>query len=350
MTYSLNTSNKKGGQLYKRLIIAGFVVALLVAALLVAGARYLSAGLKPVSNDDSTMSVQITSGMSTGAIGRTLQEKGLIRSEKAFSWYVRTRNAARYLQAGTYELSPSQSTPEIVAQLTHGKVATELVTIAPGLRLDQIRTAFIRQGYTASEVDAALEPTQYESKPVLADKPKGANLEGYLYPDSFQRTADTKLKSIIEQSLGQMEARLMPSIRSGFAKQGLNVYQGITLASIVEQEVIHQTDRAQAAQVFLSRMRADISLGSDVTAFYGSELAGAGKDVTYDTPYNTRIHKGLPPTPISNVTASSLEAVARPANTDWLFFVAGDDGTTYFSKTVEEHERLTAEHCKKLCQ
>jgi UPF0755 protein len=350
MTYSLNTSNKKGGVLFKRLLIVGFAVALLVAGVLVAGARYLSSQLKAVSTDDRMTSVQITSGMSTVDIGKSLEEKGLIRSETAFGWYVRTRNAARYLQAGTYDLSPSQSTPDIVAQLTHGKVATKLVTIAPGLRLDQIRTALIRQGYTAADVDAALEPTQYESKPVLADKPKGQNLEGYLYPDSFQRTADTKLKTIVEQSLSQMEGRLTPSIRSGFAKQGLTVYQGITLASIVEQEVVHQQDRAQAAQVFLKRLRSDISLGSDVTAFYGSELAGAGKDVNFDTPYNTRLHKGLPPTPISNITTSSLEAVARPANTDWLFFVAGDDGTTYFSKTVEEHERLTAEHCKKLCQ
>ena len=93
-----------------------------------------------------------------------------------------------------------------------------------------------------------------------------------------------------------------------------------------------------------------MQLGSDVTAFYRSELAGKGQDVTYDTPYNTRIHTGMPPTPISNVSKSSLEAVAHPASTDWVFFVAGDDGVTHFSKTVEEHEALTKKYCIKLCQ
>jgi UPF0755 protein len=91
-------------------------------------------------------------------------------------------------------------------------------------------------------------------------------------------------------------------------------------------------------------------LGSDVTAHYGSVLAGRGKDVTYDTPFNTRLHTGLPPTPISNVSASSLTAVAKPAQTDWLFFVTGDNGTTYFSKTVQEHEALAAKYCHELCK
>jgi UPF0755 protein len=118
----------------------------------------------------------------------------------------------------------------------------------------------------------------------------------------------------------------------------------------VEQEVTSQSDRSQAAQVFLKRLKVGMPLGSDVTAFYGSRLAGAGKDVTYDTPFNTRIHTGLPPTPISNVSDSSLGAVAHPANTDWLFFVTGDDGTTYFTKTVQEHEAKAAQYCHKLCE
>ncbi len=93
-----------------------------------------------------------------------------------------------------------------------------------------------------------------------------------------------------------------------------------------------------------------MNLGSDVTAFYGAIIAGQPPTVAYDSPYNTRIHSGFPAGPISNVSESSLEAVAYPATTDWLFFVAGDDGITYFSKTNEEHEALTAQHCKKLCE
>jgi len=90
-------------------------------------------------------------------------------------------------------------------------------------------------------------------------------------------------------------------------------------------------------------------LGSDVTAYYGSVAAGQKPSLTYDSPYNTLQHKGLPPGPISNVSQSSLNAVANPSNTDWLYFVAGDDGNTYFSHTIEEHEALTKQYCHKLC-
>ncbi len=350
MKYNIYQTKQTHIRAWKWLFVTVVAALLIGIIVVIVGARYLSVELQAVSDNTQTQNATISAGMSTSDIGKTLHKEGLIRSEWAFSWYVRTRHAAQYLQAGTYAISPSQTTQQIVSQLTHGKVATDLVTIAPGLRIDQIRTSLIKQGYTAEVVDAALAPAQYENMSVLADKPKGSNLEGYLYPDSFQRTSNTKLKTIIEESLLEMDKHLTADIRTGFKSHNLTVYQGITLASIVEQEVTKQSDRTQAAQVFLKRISLDMPLGSDVTAFYGSELAGAGKDVTYDSPYNTRLHAGLPPTPISNVSERSLDAVAHPANTDWLFFVAGDDGTTYFSNTQAEHDALTAKYCHKLCQ
>ncbi len=350
MTYNLRQQSRTLPKWFKWVGVSLLVLVIVGAIVGFVGSRYLDSRLKPVSRNTATKSITITSGMSTSEIGNLLVDEELIQSKWAFRWYVRIHNAAQYLQAGTYAISPSQSTQEIVGQLTHGKVATELVTIPPGLRLDQVKAALIKQGYTPEEVDGALEPTQYESMAALADKPTGNNLEGYLYPDSFQRTADTELTTIIQQSLLQMDRRLTTDIRKGFAAQGLSVYQGIILASIVEQEVPSQTDRQQAAQVFIKRLQENIPLGSDAANFYGSELAGLGKDITYDSPYNTRLHSGLPPTPIGNVSASSLEAVAHPANTDWLFFVSGDDGTTHFSRTQAEHEALTKQYCTKLCQ
>ncbi len=330
----------------------GLAVLALVAVGAIVGAvlwHNYQSGLQPVGGS-GTVSVTIASGDSVSVIATELKEAGLIRSTKAFECYARLHKASQYLQAGTYNFSPSESVPQIIAKLTHGKVATRLVTILPGQRLDQIRQSLIDQGFSSADVDAALEPTQYASSAIFAGKPSGANLEGYLYPDSFQKTAGTSAKTIIQQSLAEFAEHLTPDITNGFTQQGLTTYQGVIIASIVEKEVTKPADRAQAAQVFLKRFRSGIALGSDVTAYYGSTLAGQGKDVTYDTPYNTRLHTGLPPTPISNVDTSALTAVAHPASTDWLFFVSGDDGTTYFSKTVEEHEALTAKYCHKLCQ
>lgn len=349
MSYKMHSSQHSGRRPLGRIIASGIAVVMLLAGL----AAFLlwrnyQAGLRPVGGSDTT-AITIEQGESVSSIAAKLKAAGLIRNTRSFEYYARLHKASQYLQAGSYEISPSQGVADIITQLTHGKVATTLVTILPGQRLDQIRQSLINQGFTEADVDAALQPAQYENSPVFVGKPASNNLEGYLYPDSFQRTTKTSAKDIVEQSLLQMQNNLTPTVRAGFDKQGISVYQGIVLASIVEKEVVRQDDRAQAAQVFLKRLRSGISLGSDVTAHYGSVLAGKGKDVTYDTPYNTRIRTGLPPTPISNVSQSSLMAVAEPAATDWLFFVAGDDGVTHFSKTVEEHEALAAKYCHVLC-
>jgi UPF0755 protein len=262
----------------------------------------------------------------------------------------RDNSLSTRLQAGTYKFSPSESASLIASQIADGKVAIDLVTILPGVRLSQIRDTFIKDKFATAAVDAALQPAQYSGSAALSDKPASASLEGFLYPDSYEKDANTDPKVIVQQSLDEMAAKLTPDLRDAYAKEGLSVFQAVTLASIVEQEVSKTTDRTQAAQVFLSRLALGMPLGSDVTANYGAIIAGQAPSLTYDSPYNTLIHTGLPPGPISNVSDSSLTAVAHPADTDWLYFVAGDDGNTYFSKTLEEHEALTKEYCHKLCE
>jgi peptidoglycan lytic transglycosylase G len=318
-----------------------------IAAIMVRQEYYRN--LQPVSSSNQITLVTIADGTSTPDIAALLVRDGLIRSSAAFQWYVGSHGTHNDLQAGTYALSPSMSTPQIVDALVNGKVATNLVTILPGQRLSQVREALMKAGFTAAAVNNALNPANYTGYTALADKPSSASLEGFLYPDTFQKNANTSPQLIIEESLTEMGQHLTPDIRSAFANEGLTVYQGVTLASIVEQEVAKHTDRAQAAQVFLSRLKLNMPLGSDVTAFYGSLIAGVAPSTTYDTPYNTLLHKGLPPGPISNVSDSSLEAVAHPANTGWLYFVTGDNGITYFSTNAQQHQQQTQEYCHKLC-
>jgi UPF0755 protein len=341
---------KQSGRVPRRLIVLLGVAAVLMLAGMIVVRHVYFQNLRPVSSDTTTRYITIAAGSSVDEIATQLQQAGLIRSSKVFDAYVRSRNYREKLQAGTYSLKKSESVQQIVDKLVHGKVASDLVTILPGKRLDEIRQAFIKAGFPTAAVDAALNADEYRTTyPALADNPTGASLEGFLYPDSFQKTATTDPKVIVGASLDEMQEHLTTDIRRGFAAQGLTVYQGVILASIVEQEVPKQTDRNQAAQVFLTRLRSDMMLGSDVTARYGAIHAGVTPSLDYDSPYNTLLHKGFPPGPISNVSDGALKAVAHPANTDWLYFVAGDDGTTYFSKTLEEHEALTQKYCHKLC-
>lgn len=305
--------------------------------------------LKPVSSSQKTQLVTVEQGASLDVIASNLEKDGLIRSAWAFKLYVSSKQVRGDLQAGTYAFAPSQTVAQIVSQLTHGKIATNEITILPGQRIDQIKTSLINDGFNEKDVEIALDPAQYAGNSALVDKPSGASLEGYLFPDTFQKDANTTPKEIVTQSLAAMQKQLTPDLRSTFAKQGLSTYQAIILASMVEQEANNASDRQQVAQVFLSRLNQNMTLGSDVTAFYGATLAGQPKSTKYDSAYNTLLYKGLPPTPISNVSIQSLQAVAHPANTDWLYFVAGDDGTVHFSKTLEEHESLIQQYCQKLC-
>lgn len=331
------------------LTIVSITALVLFGVLGFAAVQYRNNNLKPVSSNQTTITITIPTGSSLSDVTTLLKKNGLIRNEWVFKQYVRSKGLQDSILAGTYALKPSQSVSEIVGILTEGRVENMLVTIKPGQRIDQIKQTFINAGFSVKETEAAFEPAQYEGHPALVDKPRNASLEGYLYPESFQKDGTTKATQIITSSLDEMQKRLTPELRAQFAKKGLSVYQGITLASIIEKEVSVISDKALVSQVFYKRLSMDMGLESDPTAFYGAIIAGQEPSLRYDSPYNTYLVKGLPPGPISNVTQESLSAAANPANTDWLFFVAGDDGKTYFSKTLPEHEANIDKYCKKLC-
>lgn len=340
---------------WRRWAVLPVILLLLIAGGAILAKHTYNQYLQPVSSDSTSRQVTIQSGSTTKQIGAKLQSEHLIRSAWAFELYVHGKGLGSKLQAGTYALAPNQGTIGIVKTLTKGAVQTNLVTIFPGRRIDQVRADLINAGFSPGSVDKALQPDQYSDLPVLAYKPAGVNtLEGLLYPDSFQKDAATNPSVIIRQSLQEMGGYLGPDLQTAFANEGLQPYQAIILASIIEKEVANPGDRTQAAQVFLKRLSLNMPLGSDVTAIYGAINAGQTQlsqaaMLAYDTPYNTLLHQGYPPTPIGSVSNSSLQAVAHPANTDWLYFVSGDNGNTYFSHTAAEHDQQAQTYCHKLC-
>jgi UPF0755 protein len=291
----------------------------------------------------------VESGATAKEIASSLHNSGLIKSVNAFEWYVRSNGFRDKLQAGTYVLSPSLTVQQIVNKMVEGNVAKNLFTILPGKRLDQVKKSFISAGYSQSEVDNAFNPANYKKHPALVSLPAGASLEGYLYPDSFEKTSTTSAKTIVEASLDEMAKKLTPDIQAKLAAHGLSVSQGIILTSIILQESGNPNDQPVIAQVFLKRLKSDMLLQSDPTAVYASVLAGVEPDLSIDSLYNTYVTKGLPPGPIGNVTESALSALANPASTDYLYFVAGDDGTTHFAKTLAEHQQNVDKYCTKLC-
>jgi len=300
------------------------------------------------ASDTSRTRVDIVSGSSPATIAQLLESKKLIRSTLAFDIYTRLSGTRTKLQAGTYSLSPSESTEAIVDHLVKGKVDQFNITFLPGATLAEDRAQLLNAGYAASDVDAALQKTY--ASPLFADKPATADLEGYVYGDTYNFDSSATPEQILTRVFDEYYQVVQKNnLITDFQAQGLNLYQGITLASIIQREVSNPSDQKQVAQVFLKRLSSGMPLGSDVTYQYAAKKLGVTPSPDLDSPYNTRKYAGLPPGPIATPGLSALQAVAHPASGDYLYFLSGDDGITYFATTEQQHEQNIQDHCKIKC-
>ena len=340
---------KKSRRLRKAMLIGLTTVVIIVVAAMAIAYAWYQQQLAPVSTDTSKhIRLTIAAGTSPSAIGDQLKSLGVIRDKLAFTIYTKLSRTENILKAGVYNLQPSLSTPAIVDHLVSGKQDTFRVTFLPGDTLANNRKKLIELGYSEAEVDAALDKTY--DRPLFATKPVGADLEGYLYGETLEFDSSASVETILGKFFDQFESVITENnLVEGFKKQGLTLYEGITLASIVQREVPANEDQRQIAQVFFNRMHAGMTLGSDVTYQYAARKMGVDPTPTLNSPYNTRIHVGLPPGPIATPGKSSLLAVANPASNDYLFFLSGDDDKTYFAKTDAQHQQNIVNHCQKKC-
>lgn len=298
---------------------------------------------------DEMVKINIKPGTGPEAIAKQLKQSQLIRSEAAFGWYVRVEGKSSLLQAGFYRLSKGEDVPSIVKHLTSGNTDTFDVTFLPGATLADHRKVLIDAGYSAADVDAALAKT-YDS-PLFVDKPAGTDLEGYIYGETYSFAANATPEEILTYVFDHFESVVeKENLVELYKQKGFSLYQGITLASIIQREVATPADAAQVSQVFQLRLSRGMELGSDVTYQYIADKTGQQRSVDLDSPYNTRKYPGLPPGPISSPGLASLKAVAQPAAGDYLYFLSGDDDKTYFARTNEEHEQNIRDHCQKKCQ
>lgn len=227
-------------------------------------------------------------------------------------------------------------------------------TILPGETIFDIQKKLAAQGYSQEEITAAFSK-EYDFW-FLAERPAGATLEGYLYGETHEFYSTATVEEILTQFLSGMGGVIVDNnLVERYAAQGLTLYEGITLASVVQKEAAPR-DQAAVARVFLNRMAAGMGLGSDVTVSYALDTIDPDR-VTYsdnqaalsvDSCYNTRIYAGLPCGPISNPSRSALLAVAEPDDNNYLYFLTGDDGMMYYGSTWEEHES-NREKCTDLC-
>lgn len=332
----------------KTVLFSGLGLIVLVILLVVGGFVWYQTQLRPVSsNKTELIKVTIESGTTPSAIATQLKDSGIIRNQQAFLLYTRITHTQNKLQAGVYRLSPSETTPQIVKHLVDGTVDTFSVRFLPGATLAENREVFLKAGYSAKEVDTALSGTY--TSPLFDTKPAGSDLEGYIYGETYNFSSNATVEDILNRTFAQYEQVIQHNdLVSKFQSHGLTLYQGITLASIVQREAVKGSE-AQIAQVFYSRLAANMPLGSDVTYQYIADKTGVPRDPNLNSPYNTRVVTGLPPGPIAVPGLSSLQAVASPASGDYLYFLSGDDNLTYYAHTLSEHEANIKAHCQVKC-
>ncbi len=372
-TTSQKVSKKK--RRLRRWMIILIAIMMFLAAVFAALFKWYEMQLKPVSSDNNKVSVTVEDGSSVSVVANTLASKNLIRNRLAFEVYVRLNNK-NSIKAGTCMIAPSESVADIVNRMNNGCHDFKTITFYPGGTLESskykasqssdgvdktsVRYILRQAGYSDDEISSAFK-AKYDS-PLFADRPSGSSLEGYVFGETYQFTGDATAKDVLQTVFDHMYKVVQKNdLVNKFKAQGLTLYQGLTMASIVERELgcedkptVERKNRCYQyqrgiAQVFIARYKKNMQLGSDVTFIYAADKAGVKPKVDIDSPYNTRKHTGLPPTPIATPGELSLKAAADPAPGDNLFFIAGDDGLIYFAKTDEEHKNNIDKYCQKLC-
>ena len=322
-----------------RVLLASLVF---VGCVVAGGAWWLHRALAPVEPDsaeETLVPFEIEPGDSLVRVASALEAGRLVRNARAARWYARFEDLATRLKVGEYRLSRGQSTPEILTILTEGRVETHAVVIPEGLRATEIADRLARAGLadTQAFLEVVRDPGTAERLGV-----EGPGLEGYLFPDTYRFARGLPAVRIVE-SMVQRFLEVYRELEPEARREEIPMRDLVTLASIVEKETGAHEERPLIAAVFLNRLARGMRLETDPTVIYGIEdFDGNLKRVHLedsDNPYNTYRSRGLPPGPIANPGRAALEAVLRPADVPYLYFVSRNDGTHVFSKTYAEHAR-----------
>jgi UPF0755 protein len=298
--------------------------------------------------EPKTFSIQM--GESVGTIANRLENQGLIRNADAFRIYMIYTGLDTTVQAGNYEITPAVNAIHIAQSLQDATPKEVRFTVLAGWRIEEVAAALPTSGLNLQPDDllgAAREPVFQIFPPGL---PQVTNLEGFIYPGIYQFDRAISADEMLGAFLQRFDENVTPELRAGFERQGLDLYQAVIMASIVEREAVVDEEAPMIASVFLNRWRIGMKLDSDPTVQYAvgynseqetwwtNPLSFA--DIATKSPYNTYNQAGLPPGPICNPGAAALQAVAFPAQSPYYFFRARCDGSGKHNFAVSYAEHL----------
>lgn len=275
-----------------------------------------------------------------------LAERRILRFPRLFLLLARIDGQDHTIQAGEYTLDPSVSPREILQTLLAGRVILYRVTVPEGTSLGRIAALLEERGLAEGSdvLRVSRDPDFLRETGIEA-----STLEGYLFPDTYFFSRGLTVETLLKTMVRRFQAAYDADLRDRQSACGWNLHEIVTLASIVEAEAARPEERPLIASVLINRLRRGMPLQSDPTVIYGIEGFDGNlrrEDLRSQQPYNTYVHKGLPPGPICNPGLESLKAVLYPAETDYLYFVSRNDGTHLFSTSLGDHNRAVQRYQK----
>ena len=330
------------------------LLALLAIAAVGAGAGWLASQIsRPYrGHRPEKIFVDVPRGASRWDIAGILRNDDVIRNRLAFMlfsvWHLRSP-----IQAGEYYFDQPVNSREVFWKMAHGRIYIRTILVPEGWTSFDIAQEIEEQGICNR--DDFLEATRNTSL-ISNLAPQARSLEGFLFPSTYEFTRRSSCDQVAKRMVENFRA-VWDSIKPPSGQPlpgGLTPLQIVTLASLVERETPNAEERPLVAGVFYNRLRRGVALQCDPTVQYALALEGhpigdvKPKDLLVDSPYNTYTHVGLPPGPIANPGEASLRAALAPATSDYLYFVANDEGGHFFARTLAEHNRNVAKLRRRL--
>ena len=346
------------------LLLLGILVALLLAAfgatrgVLNRGTAVTTAPAASTANTPlpgTVVAVSVQQGESVTEIARDLQDKGLVPNDAVFLGFVKLRGGGTNFQPGLHKIAAGASMDQIVAELDQPLAPQEIrITLPEGRRLEEDAAAAANAGIGTAQAfaDLAAHPDPTWNYDFLAGLPKGASLEGFLFPDTYQLPSGApKSADLVKRMLDDFDKRVTPDLRQQMAAHKQRLYDTLIIASIVEREAKAPDERPLIAGVYWNRIAKSMGLFADPTVQYAVGKPSnwwpqlSTDDLKVNSSYNTYLKQGLPPSPICNPGLASIQAAANPQG-DFLYFVAKNDGSGQhaFARTLDEHNANRAKY------
>ncbi len=321
-----------------------YVVLSLVVVIVIYFAVLISYSTTPIDKKNTTVIVDIPNGSSFLKLTEILHDAGMIKSRVLFYGLAISRQALSSIRAGEYEFNTSMTPSAVISKLLRGEIKTYRVTIPEDYSLKEIAARLMEYKLIDEEsfFELAEDKEFLESVGIRA-----SSVEGYLFPETYYFDRSMSTRQIMRIMVNQFWKKVTPAMLDRAAQMGFSVQQYITLASIIGKESGNNDEKPQISAVFHNRLKKNMRLQSDPTAVYDLDnFAGSVKrsHLKRNSPYNTYIITGLPPGPIANPGLDSLKATIYPARVNYLYFVLQNDGSHFFSSSLEIHNQAVSRY------